>query len=79
MSRRIKKYRRWIKRLMVVLLLSSSGWSYVPQELGDALAEGDSEAPAYADTRNWEACIYKATSDFSRMTVICPDGYVERN
>jgi hypothetical protein len=52
--------------------------AFVSPELADAFAEGDDSPPAYAATRDWEACIVQwDTSDV--YTVECPDGYVETN
>lgn len=47
-------------------------WKPVPQELGDALAEGVSEAPENADTRDWEACL---VDEGDTTYIVCPDGY----
>jgi hypothetical protein len=56
-------------------IVDGPGWQAVPQELGDALAEGESSPPENADTREWETClVYGYPGD--AITVVCPDGYV---
>lgn len=49
------------------------GWTWVDQELADALAEGG--APD-ATERDWESCIVKYK--LRHATVKCPDGYKEK-
>ena len=43
------------------------GWTWVSQELGDALAEGEQYEP------NWEACITRPRHGLAQ--VACPDGF----
>jgi hypothetical protein len=50
----------------------ASSWVPVPQELGDALAEGDDTPPENAATRDWEACSMLIADT---TLIVCPDGF----
>lgn len=53
--------------------MTHMGWVQVTQELGDAFAEGDDQAPENATTRDWESCFYK---EGDTTFILCPDGYI---
>jgi len=75
MNRWLQRWKRRLVRLLMGLLLTL-GWQYVPGELADSLAEGDDAYPARSDTRHWEQCIWNKSYD--NLRVLCPDGYMER-
>jgi hypothetical protein len=58
---------------------SSGSWQPVTQEMGDALAEGDSPPNYLAVNYPWESCVIAETPNdqgLATLVVACPDGWV---